>query len=140
MRYRFIIVFASIFVSNFVIVNGSNVFSLTTIFVFVFVNEINTGGGYNTEQSPELPPALAHESLEGAGFPSDRCYGSCDVRWRLKERARVLLSRAGRYGQAPRNSPFFRAAGKLRIKIQLLWYVNIQHIFIFIHEDEYMPE
>ena len=41
-RYRFLIVFASIFVSIFVFVNDSNVFSLTTIFVFVFVNEINT--------------------------------------------------------------------------------------------------
>ena len=41
-RYCFIIVFASIFVSIFVFVNDSNVFSLTTIFVFVSVNEINT--------------------------------------------------------------------------------------------------
>ena len=39
-RYGFLIVFASIIVSIFVFVNDSNVFSLTTI--FVFGNEINT--------------------------------------------------------------------------------------------------
>ena len=45
-RYCFIIVFASIFVSIFVFVNDSNVFSLTTIFVFVSVNEIITETKY----------------------------------------------------------------------------------------------